>query len=79
MATRVLIHVSADAGPEPLTAVQSVLHAAGAEAARRSHPELPGVWTASVPEGASLDRVLTDLRAVPGVRHVEIDQLRTTF
>jgi hypothetical protein len=57
--------------------VQAALDEAGAIDARAPHPDvLPGLYVVTVPGHADVDRIVKRLSALPGVRHVELDQTR---
>ena len=58
--------------------VQKALEIAGAFKIRASHPELPGLFTAVVPDSCDVDELLGQLLAFPEVRHAEPDSLRGT-
>jgi len=51
----------------------------GATQIRPSHQELPGLFTAVIPDNANVNGLLAQLRQVPEVRHAEADQLRSTL
>lgn len=53
--------------------VARLLREVGATAPSSSHAELPGLYTADLPESVDLDALLRRLNAVPGVRHAEAD------
>lgn len=81
MATRLLIQLGE---PEKASGrlpdgVMALLQSAGAKQIRASHPELPGLFTAIVPDETSLDALLASLKSAPGVRHVERDAMRFTL
>ncbi|MCC6262372.1 MAG: hypothetical protein IT169_02255 [Bryobacterales bacterium] len=68
--------------PEPGTlpeAVRRLLQEAGATHVRASHPELVGLFTAEVPERAGIGELLSQLKALPEVRHAEVDSFSTTL
>jgi hypothetical protein len=81
MGTRILIHVAAPAqGQAELPSeARQVLEGAGAAQIRASHPELPGLFTAIVPDGVNVPELVEKLRQSPGIRHAETDQLRGTM
>lgn len=80
MRTRILIQLAEPAAAGGLPAeVQQVLERAGATVIRASHPELPGLFTASLPENVDVNALLQELKHVPGVRHAEPDQSRGTL
>lgn len=59
--------------------VRQALNDAGATHVRASHPELPGLYTAELPDDAALEDLLARLRAMPEVRHAEPDSFSTTL
>lgn len=68
------------AAPPPLPeAVRRLLDDAGATHVRASHPELVGLITAEVPDGAGVDELVAQLQALPEVRHAELDSFSTTL
>jgi len=81
MGTRIMIQVaSSTRGPAQLPAEASqVLESAGATQVRASHPELPGLFTAIVPDGVNVPDLIEKLKQAPGVQHAEPDQLRGTM
>ncbi len=80
MGTRILIHVATAAQtPAELPAeARQLLDHAGATQIQASHPELPGLITAIVPEGVNVPKLIEDLKRSPGVRHAEPDEYRWT-
>jgi hypothetical protein len=74
MGTRILIQVAAP-GDLPQQ-VHEILQRAGATNIRPSHPELPGLFTAVVPSDLPVESVIDEIKQIPGVRHVEPDQMR---
>jgi hypothetical protein len=78
MSTRILIQVdSAKGGAALPPEAANLLQAAGATHIKASHAELPGLFTAVVPEGADPETLLRNLRKSPHIRHAEADQFRT--
>ncbi len=59
--------------------VRQVLEDAGATSVRASHPELPGLYTAELPDRAAIDGVIARLRKLPEIRHAEPDSFGMTF
>jgi hypothetical protein len=55
---------------------KQLLERAGAMHIEASHPELPGVVTAIVPDGANVQELIEKLKRLPGVRHAEMDAYR---
>jgi hypothetical protein len=56
-----------------------LLREVGATAPSSSHAELPGLYTADLPESVDLDALLRRLNAMPGVRHAEADAWGQAF
>lgn len=80
MATRILIQVDNKDAPASLPQdVQEVLAGAGATDMRPSHRELPGLFTAVLPDQADVKQLLEALKKLPGVRHAEADTFRSTL
>jgi hypothetical protein len=81
MATRILIQLIDTDGPAANlpAGVNQLLQRAGAKNIRASHAELPGLFTAIVPEAIALDELLVQLKNSPGVRHAEADAFRGTL
>jgi hypothetical protein len=77
---RLLIQIQESAKPHSQLPerVQTALQSAGASQIRASHPELPGLFTAVVPDSCDVDELLGQLLAFPEVRHAEPDSLRGT-
>lgn len=42
---------------------------------RPSHPELPGIWTFTLPDSAEPSAILEELRQLPEVRQADIDAM----
>jgi len=59
--------------------VSQVLASVGATQIRSSHQELPGLFTAIIPDNVNVNNLLGQLRQLPEVRHAEADQLRSTL
>lgn len=74
---RLLIQL-AQPGPLP-PPVSELLRQAGATPSRASHAELPGLYTAEVPEGTDVDTLLQRLNRLPAVRHAEADAWGQAF
>jgi hypothetical protein len=75
---RVLIQLhDAHAAAGPGEDVRRILEAARATRLRPSHAELPGLYTALLPDGADVDGTMARLRQCPSVRYAEVDQMRT--
>ena len=81
MGTRILVHVAApvETRPELPADARELLERAGATQIRASHPELPGLFTANVPASANVPELVEKLKRLPGVRHAETDEFRSTL
>lgn len=79
MGTRILIQLAETAGIGMPATVSQLLASVGATQVRSSHQELPGLFTAVIPDNANVNGLLAQLRQVPEVRHAEADQLRSTL
>jgi len=73
---RIILYTDQAASDLP-HAVQQFLQHVGATDVRRSHPELPGVYTAQLPKDADAPGIVRQLAALPGLRHAELDPLRS--
>jgi len=60
-------------------AALATLQAAGVTDVRPSHPELPGLYLASVPDTVNADDLVAKLQGVPGIRHVDVERFRSAF
>jgi hypothetical protein len=60
----------------PAAAIDGALRARGATDVRPPAPSLPDVMLTEFPDQPE-EAVLTDVRAIPGVRYAEVDVLRT--
>lgn len=76
---RIIVYADESSAPALPDAAQQLLQRAGATDVRRSHPELPGVYTAALPEAANARDVIDQLTTLPGIRHAELDQLRSGY
>jgi hypothetical protein len=77
---RLLIQLEQGSGASTLPAgVLATLQAAGVADVRASHPELPGLFIAAVPDSVSAEDLAARLQGQPGIRHVEVERLRSTF
>ena len=59
-------------------AIRGQLIACGADWIRDPSPEQPDVAVASIPEGSDIEKVLEDIKQLPGVRYAERDAMRWT-
>jgi hypothetical protein len=80
MSTRILIQLdNKDPSSELPENIRGALEQAGVTDIRSSHRELPGLFTAVVPDQSDVQHVLAAVKALPGVRHAEADTFRSTF
>jgi len=78
MSTRAIIQLAAPSRELPAT-IKAVLGNAGVSDVRASHPELPGVYVAVLPDDTDPRTILQELKRLPEVRHVELEQFRNSF
>ena len=79
MSVRLLLHLVAGR-PAPGPSDQAARLLADAQATvQPSHPELPDVYIATVPDDTPLEPLIAALSRCEGVRHVEVDQFRSTL
>lgn len=78
---RLLIQIqeSGQSQPRMPEHVQEMLQSAGATQIRASHPELPGLFTAVVPDETDTSELLRCLLELPEVRNAEPDSFSTTL
>ena len=79
MSTRLLIQLAETGSVAMPESIKGILEGAGAEMIRASHPELPGLYTAIVPEGTEVAALVTRLMQSPWVRNAEEDAMRGTL
>jgi hypothetical protein len=80
LGTRILIQLTeATSGGTLPAPVQQLLEGAGASQINASHRELPGLFTAIVPDKADIEGLLTQLKQLPEVKHAEADQYRSSL
>ena len=78
MATRVLIQLEGTEATLPAE-VRALLESVGAGQIRASHPELAGLYTATIPDEVDLAGLLEQLKLSRGVRHAEADSFRSSL
>jgi hypothetical protein len=80
LGTRILIQLAepTTSGTLPAT-VKQLLESVGASQIRSSHSELPGLFTAIIPDNVNLQELLGKLGQLPEVRYAEADQYRSTL
>lgn len=78
MSTRAIIQLAVPARELPAS-IKSVLGNAGVSEVRASHPELPGVYVAVLPDDSDPRTLLQELKRLAEVRHVELEQFRNSF
>jgi hypothetical protein len=78
MAARLLLHLTAERTSSGLPPEAARLLTSAQASVRPSHPELPGVYLATVPDATPLEPLIAALARCEGVRHVERDQFRST-
>lgn len=78
MGQRILIQVDESQPALPPDA-RRLLESYAATSIRRSHAELPGLYTAVLSTPQVAGRVVAALRATPGIRDAALDEMRTTL
>ena len=80
LGNRILIQLAEPAAGGTLPAtVKQLLESVGANQIRSSHRELPGLFTAIIPDNVNLEELLGKLKQLPEVRYAEADQSRSTL
>jgi hypothetical protein len=80
LGNRILIQLAEPAAEGTLPAtVKQLLESVGASQIRSSHRELPGLFTAIIPDNVNLEELLGKLKQLPEVRYAEADQSRSTL
>ncbi len=59
--------------------VLATLRASGVTDVRASHPELPGLFIATVPDAVDADDLAARLQGHAGIKHAEVERLRVAF
>jgi hypothetical protein len=76
---RLLIRLEQETAASLPAGVLAALQAAGIADIRASHPELPGLFIAIVPDTINADDLATQVQGQPGVRHAEVERFRSAF
>jgi hypothetical protein len=78
MAARLIVQLVDTGAPFPRAAAE-MLEQAGVVDVRPSHPELPGVYLAVVPDATDAAALADRLRQLGVLRHVEVERFRSTL